>query len=161
MPSIIALSQTSRHFHRLADPYDKTQQSLMTKFQIKAQESPRWQAGQPEGWERYREGWRRCGYACYTCKKVLASDRFDDKDVKGTRKRLGRRYNRRWCIQCGLETGRLLPGSVMKQGNTRRIVCRQYGELKGGRTCVECKVCSDCDLYGFEIQACETKGYSC
>ena len=38
MPSILALSQTSRHFHRLANPYDKSRQSLMTDFLIKVQD---------------------------------------------------------------------------------------------------------------------------
>jgi hypothetical protein len=31
------------------------------------------------------------------------------------------------------------------------------GELKEGRTCSEYRACRDCDLYRFEILACETK----
>jgi len=158
MPSIIALSQTSHHFHRLANPKNDCRRAQMQEFLTKAQTFPRWQ---PQDWEKYRDGWRRCGYACYTCKQVLPSDRFADKDVKGTAGPQGRRYNKRCCVQCGLKTGRLPPGSVVKQGTTRRFVCRPCKELKGGRTCDGCKICRDCDFYGFEILACEMERHSC
>jgi hypothetical protein len=160
MPSIIALSMTNRKFQRLADPNGKARHSLMLEFLAKAQDFPQWQLRGE--FQRLREGWRKCGYICYTCKKVLPSDRFADKDVKGTRGgRAARRYTKRGCIQCGLKTGRLAPGSVVKQGDTRRFVCRQCGELNGGRACAECRMCRGCDLYGFEILACETKGHRC
>jgi hypothetical protein len=134
----------------------------MAEFLIKAQEFPRWT---PQGWEKCKEGWRKLGYACYTCQRILPSASFADKDVKGTRgSGPVRRYRKRCCIQCGLETDRLPPGSVVKQGSAcpRHLVCRQCRELKGGRTCGECKICGDCALYDFEILACETKkGHCC
>jgi hypothetical protein len=53
----IALSQANRRFHRLIDPYDKSQRPQMKNFLIEAQSFPRHQ--------------KEDGFAGFACTKIL------------------------------------------------------------------------------------------
>jgi hypothetical protein len=98
MQSIIALSQTSRQFHRLADPYDDSRRSQMREFLANAQYFPRWLAG---------------GFACFSCAKVLPRDRFANKGMVKKSRKGNIREHKRSCVQCHMATGRLSPGSMV------------------------------------------------
>jgi hypothetical protein len=144
MPSLTALSETSRQFQRLADPYDKSRRSLMEEFLIEAQAFPRWQQDQQDG------------FACFSCTKVLPRARFTTKHTKGIRGRNGGCQYQRSCIQCGMDKDLFVPGSVVKQGRVTRFKCRQCKLLKGGRFCERCKFCTDC-VRRYGIPPCETE----
>jgi hypothetical protein len=144
IPSLIALSQTSRQFHRLADPYDDSRRSQMREFLAKAQYFPRWLAD---------------GFACFTCTKVLPRDRFADKDMVKKRGKGNVQERKRSCIQCNMATGRLSPGSMVFQGTTLRRVCQRCRMLKGGRSCMFCNICRECDPNEFLIAVCEQRGH--
>jgi hypothetical protein len=146
MQSIIALSQTNRQFHRLADPYDESRRSQLRQFLTRAQSFPRWLAD---------------GFACFTCTKVLPRDRFADKDMVKKRGKGKVQERKRSCIQCNMATGRLSPGSMVWQGTTLQRVCHHCRLLKSSRSCSICSVCRDCDPTGFLIAACEQRGHPC
>jgi hypothetical protein len=137
--SIIALSQTSRRFNRLSDPTEESRHSQMIKFLVEVQAFPRW----------------KNGFACFFCLKVLPRCRFTDKQTKSPRGRNGSEQEGRFCIQCGIEKGWSPPGSMVKQGDVIRMVCRQCKRLEGGRFCDICKICSHCDPYRFTLRNCE------
>jgi hypothetical protein len=142
MSSLIALSETSRQFQRLADPYDKSRRSLMEEFLIEAQTFPRWQQDQQDG------------FACFSCTNVLPRNSFGKPHTKGPRGRNGGCQYQRFCIQCGMDKGLFVPGSIVKQGGVTRLKCRQCKLLKGGRFCDLCKFCTDC-VRRYGIKPCE------
>jgi hypothetical protein len=142
MSSLIALSETSRQFQRLADPYDKSRRSLMESFLIEAQTFPRWQQDPQDG------------FACFSCTKVLPRARFTTKHTKGIRGRNGGCQYQRFCIQCGMDKDLFVPGSIVRQGGVTRFKCRQCKLLKGGRFCELCKFCTDC-VRRYRVQPCE------
>lgn len=129
MPSIIAFSQTSHHFHRLANPKDDCRRAQMQEFLVKAQTFPRWQED---------------GFACFSCFKILPRNEFTAKQTKSPRGRNGVDQSQRFCIPCGVSTGRFRPGNIVKQGGSLRILCCQCKQLKGGRFCGICLLCTDC-----------------
>lgn len=142
--SIIALSQTSQRFSRLANPTDESRRSIMNDFLIEAQAFPRWQ---------------RDGFACFACTKVLPRSKFADKQTKGKRGRNGSQQDRRFCIQCGVEKGHNSPGSIVTQGDSIRMVCRGCKSLQGGQFCDLCKFCRHCRRLAFPLRSCERNGH--
>jgi hypothetical protein len=133
IPSLIALSQTSRLFNRLIDPFAPSLYWQMRDFLIKSQSFPYAQAID--------------GFACFICTKVLPRSNFTDKHTRSPYGRLGSLQRLRFCIPCGLETGLFSPGTIIKQkGAPVLVVCRQCGKPKADRFCNICRFCAKCDL---------------
>jgi len=135
IPSILALSQTSQQFNRIANPTsDSKRRSLLITFLIEAQAFSRW---------------RGDGFACFVCCKILPRRNFVDGHTRNEWGWDGERQVERFCVLCGLETGRLEAGSEVWRGTSLLVVCRCCGLLKrGSRGCGMSKVCEDCDRDG-------------
>lgn len=142
MSSIIALSQTNRFFNRLSDPTEKSRRSELEDFSIEVQSFPRWQDG----------------FACFSCAKVLPRHSFASGQTKLRRGRNGTRQNTRFCIQCGVRKGLYVPGSMVVQDDIVRMVCRQCLQLRGGRFCQRCTICSYCDRNRGTLEECTRDG---
>jgi hypothetical protein len=126
----IALSQANRRFHRLIDPYDKSQRPQMENFLIEAQSFPRHQ--------------KEDGFAGFACTKILPRAHFTDKHATTQRSRLGSQQRKRFCIQCGMDKRFFTPGTLVKQGDCVRVVCRKCRQLKESGFCKGCMVCAEC-----------------
>jgi hypothetical protein len=61
----------------------------------------------------------------------------------------------RFCIPCGVSKGRYTPGSQVPQRDKVRFVCRACKELRGGKFCERCAICSHCDCSGARLERCE------
>jgi len=147
MPSIIYLSQTNRLFHRLSNPVDSSRHVLLEEFLIEAQAYRRWQG---------------CGFACFSCMRVLHRHSFASAHTKGKRGRNGSQQKTRFCIRCGIDKGLYLPGSQVVQDDVIRVVCRQCKKIRGGKFCQRCAFCKDCerqyrDRTVFPTENCEGK----
>jgi hypothetical protein len=150
IPSIIALSQTNRLFNRVANPTSESKSPLLNAFLIEAQHFSRW---------------RGDGFACFVCDRILPRRRFSNDHTKDERGRDGptSRQTERFCVQCGLKTGRLEKGSEVWRGTTRLVVCGCCGLLKGvGSGCgISNEVCGDCDRDEGVFEASEREGVAC
>jgi hypothetical protein len=145
MPSIIALSQTNRLFNRVANLTSDLKRPQLNAFLISAQASPRW---------------RGDGFACFVCTKVLPRRRFSDDHTKDERGRDGAEQTERFCVPCGLKTGRLEKGSEVWRGTTRMVVCWGCGVMKGrGQAGGISEVCRDCDRDQGVFEAGEREGF--
>lgn len=143
--SLFALSRTSRQFQRLADPLDTSRRCALEDFLIEAQYFARWQA--------------QDGFACFTCSKVLPRNDFGDTQIKGKHGLNGNKQRLRFCIECGVTKRRYPPGARIYQGASVQFVCRSCRQLKGGRSCARCTICSACDnVYGHPLACCEGEG---
>jgi hypothetical protein len=61
----------------------------------------------------------------------------------------------RFCIPCGVSKGRYTPGSLVPQRDKVQFVCRACKELRGGKFCERCAICSHCDCGGARLEQCE------
>ena len=132
MSSFLALSLTSHHFHKLTNLKEEFRRPLLREFTFRAQTLPQWQKD------------RKDGFACSICLKLLPRIEFTDTQTKGPRGRNGGDQINRFCIPCGVKSGRFSPGSIVKQGDRLRVVCWQCKDVKGGRFCSICFICTDC-----------------
>ena len=150
MASIIALSQTSKQFHRLANPKDDSRRPELQEFLLGVQFFPRWEDG----------------FACFSCAKVLPREKFA---CSQTRQKRGRHADvanqvKRFCVQCGVGKGLYTPGSHVVQANgVLRFVCQHCKKLGDGRFCRWCAICHHCDHTVFRgrlLKQCEAAGKS-
>ena len=149
IPSTLALSQTSKTLNRIANPTASLNlRPKLHDFLISAQAFPRW---------------RGDGLACFVCLKILPRRRFLDGHTRGEWGREGERERERFCVLCGVRTGRLERGSEVWRGMSLCFVCWGCGALKAGWGCVRGgKVCGGCDVDGEVIEDCEGReGIAC
>lgn len=150
IPSILALSQTSKSFNRIVNPTcDPKRRLLLDEFLVEAQNFPRW---------------RGDGFACFVCVGIFPRRRFVDELTKDEYGRGGGRQKGRFCVLCGLKTGRLEKGRKVWRGTSLLVVCWRCGLLNEGWQGGVCKVCRDCavcDQYGGLGEVGEREGIAC
>ena len=126
MKSIIALSQTSKLFSRLADPHHRSRRPLLEKFLIESQFSPRW---------------RKRGLACFICLRVLPQKDFAARQTIKKRGRTSLSQTRRFCVKCGVETFRYKRGNRIVQDGVTKVVCLKCNKVKKHHASNNCKAC--------------------
>jgi len=141
--SIFALSQTCRHFHKLANPADEARRGELQDFLLEVQDFDRWSDG----------------FACFSCNKVLHRKSFarNQTRLKRGRNAAFERQMLRYCIPCGLSENRYLPGNQVGQGDEVRFFCVICKELRNGAFCKRCVICSHCDCKLVKLKPCEGK----
>ena len=126
MPSIFALSETSRFFNRLANPTADSRRPLLTEFLLEAQDLPRW---------------KRTRFACFACNKILPRHRFIDSQVATILGKGASQEKTRHCVQCAVKEGHFALASVVTQYSRERVLCAQCKKLIGGVVCDTCRFC--------------------
>src|SRR5438034_6031070 len=134
IPSKLALRMTNRHFRALIKP--------PTHAQLLEAEKTRWAEV-------------RDLFSCMDCLRLRLRCKFADAMTKGPKGKRGKEPQKRFCLDCGLNpklgTTRYSPGSEMKVGGTRFVICkdcRSYeiaGGSPGSGLCIECWT-EDCDI---------------
>lgn len=144
MASVFALSKTCRQFQRLANPADESRRDKLQDFLLEVQSFPRWSDG----------------FACFSCAKVLPRESFARSQTRLKRGRNTSPYLQmlRFCITCGVSKNLFAPGSQVVQGDVVRFVCRSCKQLRNGRFCERCTICSHCDRRGAIKKQCEEAG---
>ncbi|KAF3941945.1 hypothetical protein ABW19_dt0206247 [Dactylella cylindrospora] len=90
-------------------------------------------------------------FACHICLKIKGAESFSNAMMKGKRGKFasGSSVNRetRFCISCGIDTGRYQPGLQFDYGGADRlhgIVCRGCGKFKCFEDTSRLGLCRDC-----------------
>lgn len=82
---------------------------------------------------------------CYTCYSELPRERFLRSQITGNRSYGHSQARRRFCIPCGLERGKWVPGTYFNRHNGGMIVCIGCRDLKEtSREARASKLCNDC-----------------
>ena len=131
-PAAIALRQTNRHFNACVH---RPSRSDVIEY-LQGEESL------PIHWD---------DYACYTCLRLKPRSCFAIVQTRSPRGKGARGAEKRFCLDCGLKTHKLLPGQTLKIGSGLSsgmiVYCGGCETLKG-RFCTKCRWCDGCIRVG-------------
>lgn len=124
--AVVALSQTSRHFHACVSLH------RLRFFEV---------------YEWFREieqvSTNSENYACYTCLRLKPRSAFAKGQTRTPRGKSGHNARARICLDCGFSTGMHTPGSMMDIGGELQVLCMGCDTLRK-RYCMSCRWCDSC-----------------
>ena len=135
----IALSTTSRHFHRVVEPKVHVSDEHKIRDLLWIEESPKHRAP-PNGLEDIQ-----LNLACFRCYTIRPLDAFALKHIYGSYAKDHSKELRRFCLDCGVSKGIYGKGSMVRK--TDRLwyhMCGCCEELKEGAFCGSCFHCWEC-----------------
>lgn len=122
----IALSRTNRHFHSCVNLH-RLSSSVVFDYLHEMELLPT----------------RSDEYACYTCLRLKPQSAFTMRQTTHSQGKLGQEPRKRFCLDCGIKSGRHLPGHMMKIGTELQVYCGGCETLQK-RFCGRCCWCESC-----------------
>ena len=86
-------------------------------------------------------------WACCTCLTLKPEPAFLVGQIRRHGKN-GKKWSKRWCFNCGLESNKVTPGSLIKvKGQPMQVLCTACSTVRQ-QFCISCKWCEDCAQEG-------------